>query len=69
MADRKRLAKILGKAHGRAGATKRPREDEAVIAALRAWVDKMEKFENPKRNSSAKTAERIRKANDRGFKL
>ncbi|MFZ1702339.1 MAG: hypothetical protein WBO10_07890 [Pyrinomonadaceae bacterium] len=69
VADRKRLAAILGKANGKSGLAKREKDDEAAIAELRAWVNEMEKTENPKRNSSAKIAERIRKWNDRGYKL
>ena len=43
--------------------------DEAVFSALRAWVDEIVRTENYKPNSSAKIAERIRKWNDRGYKL
>lgn len=68
-ADRKRLASILGESNHRKRTAKNGTEDEAVIAALRAKVDEMEKTENPKRNSSAKIAERIRKWNDRGYTL
>ena len=68
-ADRKRLAKILGKANGSRHPAENGTDDDAVIAALRAKVDEMEKTENPKRNSSAKIAERIRKWNDRGYTL
>lgn len=68
-ADRKRLAKILGKTNGRGRPAENGTEDDAVIAALRSWVDEMEKTENPKLNSSAKIAERIRKWNDRGYSL
>lgn len=68
-ADRKRLAKILGKTNGRKRPAKNEMDDDAVIAALRARVDEMEKTENPKQNSSAKIAERIRKWNDRGYTL
>jgi len=42
---------------------------DPVILALRAKFDEMEKTENPKPNSSAKIAERIRKWNDRGCKV
>ena len=65
-ADRKRLAAILGKINGKSRLVKSETDDDAIIAALRAKVDEMEKSENPKRNSSAKIAERIRKWNDRG---
>jgi len=40
-----------------------------VISTLRDWVDEMEKTKNPKRGSAAKAAERIRKQNDRGYKI
>jgi len=69
VADRKKLAIILGKPNGRSRTAKNGTDDDAVIAALRAWVNEMEKSENLKRNSSAKIAERIRKENDRGYSL
>lgn len=68
-ADRKKLAKILGKANDPAGPVKNGTDNDAVIAALRARVDEMERTENLKPNSSAKIAERIRKWNDRGYTL
>lgn len=43
--------------------------DDAVIAALRAWVDEIESSPDPKRRTSARISERIRKKNDRGYKL
>lgn len=67
-ADRRRLEKTLKESNGHRRTAKNGTDDEA-IAALSAWVDEMEKTENPKRNSSAKIAERIRRRNDRGHTL
>ena len=44
-------------------------DDEAVIAALRAWVDEIETSADPERRESVRIAERIRKMNDRGYSL
>jgi len=68
-ADRKRLAAVLSQTSARSNTSKNGTDDDAVIAALRAKVDAMEKSENLKPNSSARVAERIRKWNDRGYKL
>lgn len=68
VADRRRLVDALNKPNGHKKRAKKW-DDDPTILKLRAWVDEMEKTENPKRNSSAKIAERIRKWNDRGYKL
>lgn len=67
-ADRRRLVDELSKPNGN---RKRERrwDDDPTIKALRAWVDKIEESTDPEIRSSIETAERIRKWNDRGFKL
>lgn len=69
VADRKKLAERLVKTSVRSRPETNGSDDDAVIAALRAKVDEMEKSENLMPNSSAKLAEQIRKWNDRGYKL
>ncbi|MGH9949804.1 MAG: hypothetical protein ACRD6X_21765 [Pyrinomonadaceae bacterium] len=68
-ADRKRLALILGKKNGKSVQINEEWDDDPIIVELRSKVDEIEKSENPKRDSSAKIAERIRKWNDRGYEL
>lgn len=68
IAERRKLVEALNKPNGYKTRAKKW-DDDPAIKALRAWVDEMEKTENPKRNSSAKIAERIRKSNDRGYTL
>lgn len=69
IADRQKLVEVLKKKSNGRKTREKKWDDDPSIIALRAWVDEMEKTENPKRNSSAKIAERIRKWNDRGYTL
>lgn len=48
---------------------KKDDRDKAVIRALREWVDEIASSPDPKRRTSARIAERIRKKNDRGYTL
>ena len=69
VADRQRLVEVLEKKSNGRKAREQKWDDDPLILALRAKVDEMEKSENPKPNSSAKIAERIRTWNDRGYTL
>ncbi len=68
VAERRKLVEMLNKPNGHKKRAKKW-DDDPVIIALRAKVDEMEKSENLEPNSAAKVAERIRKWNDRGYKL
>ncbi len=69
VADRQKLVEVLKKKSNGRKTREKKWDDDPLVKTLRAWVDEMEKTENPKRNSSAKIAERIRKWNDRGYTL
>ncbi len=68
VADRRKLVEALNKPNGH---KKRPKkwDDDPVIKALRSWVDEIEASTDPEIRASIETAERIRKWNDRGYKL
>jgi hypothetical protein len=68
-ADRKRLAAILNEPNGGKISARGKWDDDPVIAALRAWVDKIESSSDPDVRASIEIAERIREWNDRGYKL
>ncbi len=68
-ADRKRLARILEETNGGERLAENGSDDDAVVAALRSWVDEIETSPDPERRESVRIAERIRKMNDRGYSL
>lgn len=69
IADREKLVEVLKKkSNGRKTRAKKW-DDDPVIKALRSWVDEIEASTDPEIRASIETAERIRKWNDRGFKL
>jgi len=69
IAERRKLVEALNKPNGYKKSRSKKWDDDPVIKELRAWVDKIEKSNDPEIRKSIEIAEQIREWNDRKFEL
>ncbi|MBK8466940.1 MAG: hypothetical protein IPL32_14040 [Chloracidobacterium sp.] len=67
--ERRKLVEALKKPNSLKKTSAKKWDDDPVIKELRAWVDKIEKSNDPEIRKSLEIAERIREYNDRKFEI